>query len=471
MSSLLGNRTIRKDIFKIAIPIAISGIVTQVQMLIDTAFLGHYSMRLSDGSILRGTDFLSAVGNVFFPYIVSLAFLWSISTGTVVLVSQRLGAKDPGKAKLYAEVSIKCNALLSIALYLFWLIMAEPIFRLMGVREPILGVSLAYIRTMSLELIPMGIAVGLGAAFQGMGITRPEMESGILRSLVNVFLDWVMIYGRLGFPEMGAAGAGLATAVSGFVANTYFAFIALRSRRAPFRPGLRGILKAPLRNYLRVLRVGLPTGLEDVLWNLGNLILAGMLNSLSQDAVGIYRLVTQIEVTPIFFYQGIARAVTTLVGNRTGERDIPGAKRVALLGTAYTAAFCAVFTALFLLAPKPILAVFCNDPSTVAKSAPFLMITALTMIPRSVNIVSGNAIRGYGDTFWMLATQVFGIAFVLSATWTLVFPAGLGMYGLFIALSADETLRGVINTVRFYRGETSLFHKGPLGARQGEQAA
>jgi Na+-driven multidrug efflux pump len=221
----------------------------------------------------------------------------------------------------------------------------------------------------------------------------------------------------------------------------------------------KSIVVAPLRHYMTVLRVGLPVGVEDMLWNLGNLILAYFLNLLSMEAVGIYRLVFQIEITPIFFYTGIARAVTTLVGQRTGERDNPAAKESALIGTLFTAGFCFLFTLAFITLPGQILSIFTSDADLIGKATPLLIITAFTMIPRAVNIISGHGIRGYGDTLWMLVTQIFGIVFILSLSYLLMFPIGFGMYGLFIGMFSDETLRGIINTVRFYRGETSIFHK------------
>jgi MATE family multidrug resistance protein len=467
---LKNTKAIRTDMFKVAIPIAVSGLMNQIQMLIDKAFLGHYSMTLANGTVLTGTDFLSAVGNVFFPYIVTLAFLWAIPTGTVVLVSQRLGAKDPEKARLYAEASVKYHSLISIAMYFVWLIIAKPVFVIMGVQEPILSVSLEYIRMMSLGLLTMGFAVSMGSVFQGMGVTNPEMKSGIVMSLVNIVLDWIMIYGRFGFPEMGAAGAGLATAIAGFVANAYYVFVAMRAKGTAFVPRFGGILRAKVKDYLTVLKLGLPTGVEDTLWNFGNLLLAYMLNKLSSDAVGIYSLVIQIELTPVFFYYGIARAVTTLVGKSTGERNIPQAKRIGLVGTAFSASLCAAFSGIFIAIPALVLRIFTNDSGTIAKSAPFLVIASITMFPKCVNIISGNGIRGYGDTLWMLVTQIFGIVFVVSACWALAFPAGLGMYGVFIALFLDETIRGIVNTVRFYRGETSVFHKA-LDSDPGEKAA
>ena len=454
---------LRKRMFAIAIPIAISGLVTQAQMLIDAAFLGHYEVKLADGSVLGGGEFLSAVGNVFFPYIVSLAFIWSITTGTVVLVSQRLGAKDPEAAKRYAEASIKFNSILSIGIYLIWAAMAPVIFKILGVRDPILGLSIQYIRTMSLELFYLGAGTTMGAIFQGLGKTRPEMWTGILRSVLNIVLDWVMIFGHLGCPELGVAGAGLATSLSGLISTVAFVFIAFRARDLPFRPSVRSIMKAPFKPYRDVLKVGLPSSVEDSMWNFGNLMLAAFLNALSAEAVGIYRLVIQIELTPVFFYFGIARAVTTLVGNKTGERDIEGAKRIGKRATMDVLFFCLFFTAAFLAFPKAIIGIFTDRKDLVAISAPFLMIASLTMIPKCINIISGNGIRGYGDTMWMLVTQIFGLAFVIGVSWTLIFPLGLGMYGLFITLFLDETIRGIINTIRFYRGERSIFHKGLVG--------
>jgi len=457
------GKRLRSRIFAIGLPIAISGIVAQVQQLIDMGFLGHYRLRLSDGSILLGRDFLSAVGNVIFPYIVAMAFLWSLATGVTILVSQSLGAGKGEEAREAAESAMKYSGLLSIAVWGLWTAFAPDIFRAMGVREPVLSQSVAYARCAGLELVYLGIVSSAGSAYQGMGRTRPEMFLGIFRSCLNAFLDWVLIFGNLGMPEMGAAGAGLATSLSGLVTAVVFVAIVLFSRAEPWRPRPRGVLKAKLSSYAKVFRVGLPTGIEDALWNFGNLVLAAILNRLGSDSVGIYRLVTQIELTPVYFYYGIARAVTTLVGNKTGSRDIEGAKRVAQAGTFYSVSLCVLFSSLFIVFPREILGIFTDDSGLVGTAWPFLIVASVTMLPKCANIVSGNAIRGYGDTKWMLSTQVFGIAYVLSLAWLLIYPAGLGMYGLFIALFLDETTRGIINTVRFYRSEWSITHRDPGG--------
>ncbi|MBI9049703.1 MAG: MATE family efflux transporter [Anaerolineaceae bacterium] len=448
-----------KSMFRIALPIAFSGIIMQLQMLIDTAFLARYTTSLPNGTVITGSEILSAVGNVFFPYIVTISLIWSIGTGVVILVSQHLGAGKPQGAQEYGTTALKFNTLLSWFVYLFWLVFAEKVFTILGVKEPILSVSLVYIRFVSIELLYLGLSTTINAVFQGVGNTRPEMFAGIIRSVLHVVLDYILIFGHFGFQEMGVAGAGIASSISGLISTLIMLAILLKSKSLPFKMNIKAIFLAPIRPYLKVLKLGLPSGLEEMIWNSGNLVLAYFLNIISLEAVGIYRLVYQIEITPIFFYLGLARAVTTLVGQRTGERDISSARESGLIGTFYAISFCLLFTFSFALFPRQIISIFTPDTHLIEKAAPFLVITAFTMIPRAINIISGNAIRGYGDTMWMLVTQIFGIVFIVTTAYILMFPLGFGMYGLFIAMFADETLRGIINTTRFYRGETSIFHK------------
>ncbi|MBN2678004.1 MAG: MATE family efflux transporter [Anaerolineaceae bacterium] len=451
-----------KQMFRIALPIAFSGMIMQVQMLIDTAFLARYTTSLPDGTILSGSEILSAVGNVFFPYIVTIALIWSIGTGVVVLVSQFLGAGKPNDARRYALTGLKYNSLLSWLVYLLWFFFAEEIFTALGVHESIRILSLEYIRFLSLELLYLGVSTSINSIFQGTGNTRPEMYTGIFRSLLHILLDYVLIFGNFGFPELGVAGAGMASSISGLASTLIMLVIFMKTASLPFKVGMKSLLTAPFRPYLTVLKIGLPVGIEDMLWNSGNLVLAYFLNLLSAEAVGIYRLVFQIEITPIFFYQGLARAVTTLVGLHTGERDLPAARESGLIGTFYTVLFCIIFTGTFAAIPGQIISIFTPDVQLIEKAAPFLVITAFTMIPRAVNIISGNGIRGYGDTLWMLITQIFGIVFIISLSYVLMFPLGMGMYGLFIGMFSDETIRCIINTIRFYRGETSITHKAIL---------
>lgn len=450
MNSVLFQRSdklTRKKIITLAIPIMINGIVQQFQILTDSAFLGHLD-----------SNFFAAVGNVFFPFFLCMGQLWAIPTGATILIAQSVGAGNPQKGKSIAEASFKFNTLISVAFFLIWFFLPKPILIAMGVQEPILSPALTYVQILSFLLITMGIDVTACAVMNGVGISKPLMYIGIIRSVLNILLDWIMIYGKFGFPAMGIGGAALATVLSNLVGIPVILYIVFKAGHLPFKLSFRATLNAPWKNFLPSIKLGLPSAGEDLLWHSANLVLVRMLNTIGFAGAGIYTIIMQIESTPVFLYIGIAKAAQTLVGNRTGERNIPLAIRDGLQCLRYTLYLSFLFVLLFLIFPVPILHLFTEDTLLVNTSAPFLMIAGLYLLPKSINITIGHGIRGYGDTRWMLYTQIFGFAFIISTAAFTIFNLKLGILGLFLAIASDETIRGIINFCRFIRGERGKGH-------------
>jgi Na+-driven multidrug efflux pump len=118
-----------------------------------------------------------------------------------------------------------------------------------------------------------------------------------------------------------------------------------------------------------------------------------------------------------------------------------------------------VIAALYFAFPKLILRIFTNDRSLIDYAASFLLIIPFIMFPQAINIVIGRGIRGMGDTRWMLYSQIFGTCLVITLSYLLIFTAGLGLLGIFITLLIDETVRGVINLLRFWKGREFFFLK------------
>ncbi len=442
------DKKTRKKIITLAIPIMINGIVQQLQILTDCAFLGHIN-----------SDFFSAVGNVFFPFFLCMGQLWVLPTGTTILIAQSIGAGKTQNGRPVAEASFKFNTLISIFFFLLWFLFSKPILLAMGVKEPILTPALDYVNILSFLLLTMGIDVTASGVMHGVGISKPLMHIGIVRSLLNIILDWIMIYGKFGFPAMGIKGAALATVISNLVGIPVILFIVFKAGHLPFKLSFRGTLCAPWKNYFPALKLSLPAAGEDLLWHGGNLILVRMLNVIGSHGAGIFTLIMQIESTPVFLYIGIAKAAQTLVGNRTGEGNVPLAIRDGLQCLRYTLYLCLFFVVLLLVSPFPILRIFTSDTQLINTSVPFLMIAGAYLLPKAVNITIGHGIRGYGDTRWMLYTQIFGFLYIITAAAFTIFSLKLGVLGLFIAIGSDELIRGIINFVRFLQGprQTKLY--------------
>ncbi|MBN2531980.1 MAG: MATE family efflux transporter [Spirochaetales bacterium] len=431
----------KKTILGIAIPIIINNISQQIQILFDWAFLGNYDSSL-----------FSAIGNAAFPYGITWVILISLTTGTAVLISQYLGAKKNETAKQVAEASLKYNTFIGIALYLMWLLNAEYIFKALGVKEPVLAYCIGYMRFLSISLVILGSSATSAVILQAKGFTRPIMYTGLIRNILNIILDWILIFGIAGFPELGIKGAGLATTISNLIADPILIFFAFKSKTGIFKISLWGIIKSKWHIYKKAIRIGLPASLEDLLWNFGAIILVAFLNMQDIASTGIYTLIFNIEMTSVSIYSGIARAALILVGRKTGEKDMASAIKTGLRCNTYALIICLVFFAVFLFFPRTVLRIFTNNRQMIYQSVPFLVFAAFILFPRAVNIVIGSSIRGYGDTKWMFITQVWGTAFVISLSALLIFFFKLKIYGVFTAILTDEIIRAVINCFRFIKG-------------------
>jgi len=428
-------------IFKIAVPLIIQQFSGQLQIFADRAMLGHVN-----------SEYFSAVGNATIPYYTVTSVIFAICGGTTILVAQNFGASDTTSCRRYAESSFMGNFILSLLCFALFFFGSGLMFRLMGVESPILEYSESFLRIISFTLIGMGITFTAVSLMQGVGRTKIIMITGAVANILNIFLDWCLIFGNLGFPRLGIEGAAYATLISNFAAAPIILIYVFVSRNIPVRLRFRNVFRFHWRAYKTVLKLGAPAVLESALWNVGNLIVISFLNRLNIMAVGIYTLIFSLELLPMLIYTGFANAALTLVGHKTGADAHEHAVSIGFQCLRLSLLVCVVVALLFLTLPKELLGIFTNDRSMVEYAAPFLMLIAASMFPRSVNNVIGPGIRGMGDTRWMLYGQIGGTALVIALAYALIFPAGLGLWGLFLAFLVDETIRGFINLMRFWKG-------------------
>jgi Na+-driven multidrug efflux pump len=178
-----------------------------------------------------------------------------------------------------------------------------------------------------------------------------------------------------------------------------------------------------------------------------------MINEVDILSAGIYLLVARIQIIAFFVYFGIAQATMTLVGQKMGAGKPAEAIRVGLLSLKYSFVVCAGTAFIFIVFPHQILSIFTYDKEIINKSVVLMYVVSFTVFPQAVNVVIGSAIRGMKDTRWMLYTQIFGTLFKIAAAAFSIFVLHLGLLGLFLTGLLDETIRGGMNFIRFYRGK------------------
>lgn len=438
MAKGLINDNWHYKLFAIATPIIVQNLVQYVQLQVDMAMLGQ-----------SNSLFLSAIGNVLFPYNIIISFLTALSTGATVLISHSLGSKSNRSAQRYSEVSFVFNLVVSLPFFLLLFFLAQGIMNLMGTSEQINGYATEYMKYLSFSVLFMGIALSIVAILQGMGKTRAIMVSGIIGTFANVFFDWVLIYGKLGFPVMGIKGAAIATSFANFLSMVYLIAAFVTTKRLPFKPTMKGLLNPRWQIQKRNVVVGLPYGLEAMFWSFGQIIIVRLVNEVNDFAAGLYVLVGRIQAVTFFFYLGIAKATMVLVGQEMGAGNRQGAFKVSFLSLKYAFATCIIAASIFLVYPHQLLSLFSSDEDLIRSSIGLLTIVSITIFPVAVNVVIGNAIRGMKDTKWMFYTQSFGTTFVIAFSAIMLFVFHLDLKGVFITILCDEMIRAFLNYRRF----------------------
>lgn len=303
---------------------------------------------------------------------------------------------------------------------------------------------------------PVYLIIGLGASysvvFQTSNYTKPLVAYGILRSVLNIILDYLLIFGNFGFPRMEIAGAALGTTIAEYVGAIYLMYITITKKDKFFTsPGLKRILGTKFRPYLKSIKLGLPTACEDLLWNLGNLCIIRILNTINEMAAGIYSMVFTVEILFVVVIGAIGSGTLTLTGEATGAKDIKLYRNVVKTAVKWAflvAAFALIFVSIF---PRLTLSLFTTDKEVIEMSVIYIILVTVNLFGKSGNIIFGNGIRGYGDTKWMFFTQALGTVGVVGLSCLCVFVFKLGMLGVFIAVLCDEAIRAVINFIRFLR--------------------
>ena len=415
-----------KRLLILALPIIMNNIIAQLQMIIDRIFLGH-----------ANDLYMSALGNVSSPVWTTMSFCNSLVMGASILISQSVGAEKREDIGEYAGAMLKYNNIIPIFLCFFWMIFPKPVFMILGVSDIVMPLCLGYVRWYAPLFLLTGLGGSLGVILQTSNYTKPLVVYGCVRSGLNIFLDWVLIFGNFGMPALGIEGAAIATVIAEYVGAIYIAVIFFTSKKLPTRPSWNDVKKGHFRSYLNSAKLGINIAFEDFAWNIGN--------------AGIYTIIFGVEVLAVVIIGAIGSGTMTLTSEAIGRKNLAQYKGITLCAYAVCAIVTVVMIVGAVLFPEQILSLFTSDKTVIASCGVYLLLIGINLFSKSGNIIIGNAIRGSGNTKWMLFTQIFGTIWIVIVASVLVFICKLGILGVFLAVLLDEGVRALINFWKYLR--------------------
>jgi len=391
-----------RDLVRLAFPVAVVQIGMMAMGAIDTIMVGR----------VTPTDLAAvAIGNLYFFGVA--VFGTGVLFGLDPVISQAVGAREAGAVARGLQRGALLALLLTVVASLL-LLPSGPILSALRQPEDVVPVAAAYAWASILGIYPFYGFVVLRQSLQAMGKIRALLWTVATANVVNVFLNWILIYGNLGAPELGAVGSGWGTSLSRWFMMLMLMMVAWPLLRPSLRPLRRDVLQlAPLA---RLVRVGAPIGVQHSL-EFGVFGAAGLLIGLMGTIpVASHQVALQLAALTFMIPLGVAQATSVLVGQAVGRADPPGARRAAGAGLLVGAGFMSVTAALFLLIPEPLAAVFSVDESVIATAATLLPIAGVFQIVDGLQVVAAGALRGVADTrvpmilnfvgFWLVGLPV-----------------------------------------------------------------
>ncbi len=405
---------------------------------IDTVMVGRVS----------ATDLAAvAIGNLYFfgMAVFGMGVLYAIDP----VISQAVGADDEESvARGVQRGLLLAGGLSFVAMAL--LLPAGPLLTLARQPVDVVPVADAYAEGLVLGVVPFYSFVVLRQSLQAMARLRPIVVTVLAANGVNVLLNWMLIFGNLGVPSLGAVGSAWGTSLS----RWFMVLMLLIVARHRLRPALRPFRPAALRvaPLVRFLRVGGPIGVHHWL-EFGVFGAAGLLMGLlGTVAVASHQVALQLAALTFMVPVGVAQATSVVVGQEVGREDPRAARRAVGAGILAATAFMSCTAAMFLLVPGPLARLFSSDPGVVAAGAALLPIAGVFQIFDGLQVTAAGALRGVGDTkvpmllslvaYWMIGLPTCAV---------LAFVVGGGPEGIWWGLATGLGAAAVLLLLRIRR--------------------
>ena len=333
------------------------------------------------------------------------------------------------------------------------LLWPEALMRPVAASGPMQELGVQYLGWRYAGMLPLLLYFQFKAMFDGIGWTRVGMFTGIGMNLLNVALNWVLIFGHLGAPAMGVAGAALASTISATLAAAVIVAVALR---APIRKRFRLVCRSNLQPRLvrPFLALGWPPALQTLGIVIALLFFYWILGLISVVAVAAGNVVMRIAALSFMPGFGVGAAVQTLVGQCLGRGDLRGAKRASWGGVGLAVALMGAFGIVFLLMPGLLMRAFSNSPEVIAAGRPILRVMGLVQVIDAVGLTLAGALRGAGATrVVMLVDLVTAFGLLLPLAWLFGVVLGGGLLGAWWGLLTWFTVYALGMIAFFIKGD------------------
>ena len=380
------NWKIFREILNLAIPAVGEMTLYMMIWIFDTMMVGKYGGQLAVSSVGLSTEMIYS----FFNIIIAVG----VSTALTSLISRAIGSKDYKKAETIANAGIKIAVVLAFIFFSLLFFVPDRILNLAGATKEMLPLATRYAKISSFSFFLLTISSTTNGIFRGVKDTKTSLYVAGSINVVNLFLDYVLIFGNLGFPEWGITGAAVATVAGNFIG------ILLqwsRLKKLPFKISLFSYVSK--KDIWEIIRFAVPSGLQEANFSLSRLLGLTFILSLGTTAFAANQIGIAIEAISTMPGWGVAIACTALVGHSIGENKPNKSQEYTLYSMIIASIFMGALAVFFFFVPKTLISFFINkqEIEVIRIGAMCLQVAAFEQIPIAFVTVFGSYFKGIGN--------------------------------------------------------------------------
>ncbi len=439
----------RKDLIsrtlRIAWPSATEAFLISVIGAIDMMMVGRL-----------GKNAIAAIGITNQPKFILLAAILALNIGVTVIISRRKGQLRQDLAHLTLQNSVMLSLILSVGFSIIGIVFARPFLLLAGAESVYLDMSVRYLRIILLGNVFLGVALTINAAQRGVGNTFIAMKTNIIANLVNVMMNYFLIYGIWIFPRLEVTGAAIATTIGHFVAFL-IALRSIRKKNGYLFMSYKEATKFDKETLATIYNISKAAFIEQVFIRIGFLTYIRAVAGLGTVALATHQIVTNIMVISFSIGDGLSIANSSLTGQSLGAKRPDLAILYGKISQSIGLILAIIFSGLLALFRKSVMFMFTNDPELIELGANMMLILSVIILFQIIQVIVTGALRGAGDVKFVAVLSLFSVTFLRPIlTYLFAYTLGLGLLGAWLSVLVDQVARLLITRSRFLAAKWTL---------------
>lgn len=434
------KKSIYRNLLRLIWPAAIEFFLLQLVNMFD---------QIQVGSL--GETALAAVGLATQINLLFVSSFVAVNIGVTALVARAWGGGHREEVPRLLRHGLLLTAVLAAPTAVLGILFADKVLLLMNAPDAVtLRLGTDYLRICLIGFVPVALTSTITAALRGSGNTRTPMFYNLLANAINIFLNWVLINGRLGFPRLEVRGAAIATVIGNSCAFLVACWVAFRPHNV-LQVRLRDLVGRINTDYVkRIWAIGFPSMGEQLLVRLGIAVFTATVATLGTTLYAAHSVCINIQALTFMSGMAFSVASTTLTGQSLGANRSDLAKVYSNRCALISLLFSFVLMAIYIFAGPSIIRIYNADPAIVAAGTMPLRIVALMQPFAAIQYVYSGALRGAGDTK--------SVALITILTMFLCRPLfaylairvfHVGLVGAWVALCLDQTLCSLLIVRRY----------------------